>query len=301
MSEAPANRIAEDFIASCRDEIEAPKPGNVHVFADGHGMTVDHFLQSAEVAAWPLCQRGASVGGRIKGAVEATAAHVGLNTNLGIILLCAPLAAAADSRAFSKAPEAAAPQGGPIEPKDGRVDFHDSLKAVLKTLTREDAQSAFEAIVRAAPAGLGRSTRHDIGAPAETTLLEAMKEAAGRDRIAYQYASDYSDIFGMGLGALDAARQKGWPAPWPAVAVHLTFLAGVFDSHIARKNGLEAAEIVQNAAIGVRNRFMTTLDPAESFDDLMDFDRRLKDSRLNPGTSADLTVATLFADRLIVS
>ena len=38
------NAIAEAFIAACRDEIEAPKPGNVHVFADGHGMSVRDFL-----------------------------------------------------------------------------------------------------------------------------------------------------------------------------------------------------------------------------------------------------------------
>ena len=45
------NEIAAAFIAACRDEIEAPKPGNVHVFADGHGMTVEDFLRSAEAAA----------------------------------------------------------------------------------------------------------------------------------------------------------------------------------------------------------------------------------------------------------
>ena len=153
----------------------------------------------------------------------------------------------------------------------------------------------------ASPAGLGQSGRHDVRGPAEATLLEAMSEAASRDRIAYQYASDYSDIFGMGIAALDAAHKKDWPPPWSVVAVYLTFLAGIFDSHIARKNGLDAAVTVLNAAVVVRDRFMSQADPADSLGELLDFDRRLKASRLNPGTSADLTVATLFANRLNAS
>ena len=91
------NAIAEAFIAACRDEIEAPKPGNVHVFADGHGMTVTDFLRSAEAAAPALSNPSLPVGARILAAVEATFAAAGMNTNLGIILLCAPLAAAAET------------------------------------------------------------------------------------------------------------------------------------------------------------------------------------------------------------
>jgi len=56
-------------------------------------------VRSAQVAAGPLSVAGARVGRRIFGAVEATRAAVGRNTNLGIILLCAPLAAAAEERA----------------------------------------------------------------------------------------------------------------------------------------------------------------------------------------------------------
>ena len=93
---AHAARIAAAFVAACRDELDAPKPGNVHVFADGHRMTAADFVRSAQAAAGPLTASGARVGLRILRAVEATHAAVGTNTNLGIILLCAPLAAAAE-------------------------------------------------------------------------------------------------------------------------------------------------------------------------------------------------------------
>ena len=153
------NAIAEAFIAACRDEIEAPKPGNVHVFADGHGMTVSDFLRSAEAAAPALSNPSLPVGARILAAVEATFAAAGMNTNLGIILLCAPLAAAAETG----------------------EDLHTALRKILAGLTLADADFAFRAILHASPAGLGTAARHDVRGNADVTLLEAMREAAGRD------------------------------------------------------------------------------------------------------------------------
>jgi triphosphoribosyl-dephospho-CoA synthase len=270
------NEIAEAFIAACRDEIEAPKPGNVHVFADGHGMTVNDFLRSAEAVAPALSNSALPVGARILASVEATFAAVRLNTNLGIVLLCAPLAAAAQ-------------RGG---------DLREGVKQTIAGLTRLDAESAFKAILRAAPAGLGTALRHDVRSPPSVTLLEAMREAAGRDRVAVQYTSDFTDIFETGMGALASARVSGWPAPWPVAAVYLAFLAGFPDSHITRKNGPEAAARVQIEALAARKRFMSAANPAETLQDLLSFDRRIKARGLNPGTSADLTVASVFADRL---
>ncbi|SFJ98403.1 triphosphoribosyl-dephospho-CoA synthase [Methylocapsa palsarum] len=275
------NPIAEAFIASCRDEIEAPKPGNVHVFADGHGMKAADFLISAEVAAPSLCDSSRTVGARILGAVEATWAAAGMNTNLGIILLCAPLAAAAQSCMQTDV-----------------FDLFASLHDTLLGLTRADAQAAFQAILLASPAGLGQSARHDVHAPVEATLLEAMRESAGRDRIAFQYTSDFIDVFETGFPALEAAGAAGWPAPWPAARVYLDFLADFPDSHVARKHGPEPAAQVQAEARGLRARLNSRLDPSPLLPDLLAFDSRLKVLKFNPGTSADLTVATVFAKRL---
>lgn len=270
------NAIDAAFIAACRDEIEAPKPGNVHVFAAGHDMTADEFLRSAEAAAHPLCKPEAPIGLRILGAVDATFARVAKNTNLGIILLCAPLAAAA-----------------------GRAgDLRANLQSALAALTCADATYAFKAILRANPAGLGTASRHDVHEPARVTLLEAMREAAPRDKIAYQYSYDFEDVFSTGLAALHAARAKCWQSPWPQTSAYLAFLARFLDSHIVRKNGKEAAEFAQREAAALRARFMAAANPAECLEGLLDFDKCLKSLGLNPGTSADLTVASLFAERL---
>jgi triphosphoribosyl-dephospho-CoA synthase len=82
------------------------------------------------------------------------------------------------------------------------------------------------------------------------------------------------------------------------VGVSLTLLANFPDSHIARKHGAETAARVQGEARVARERYMNAANPADALRDLLIFDKNLKASGLNPGTSADLTVATVFADRL---
>lgn len=267
--------IGEAFLAACREEIEAPKPGNVHVFGAGHGMTAEDFLKSAEVAAPALSARGASIGTRILAAVEATRAALGMNTNLGILLLCAPLAAAAER---------------------GDADLQAALAALLKKLDRDDAEQVFRAIRLANPGGLGEAVRYDVRGPATVGLLQAMAEAAERDTVACQYVSNFHDVFATGLEALEAARQCGLMSPWRAVAIYLQFLSAIPDTHIARKFGLAAAREVQREASEMLMTFQAR--KVDCLTDLLAFDARLKSRQRNPGTSADLTVATLFADRL---
>jgi triphosphoribosyl-dephospho-CoA synthase len=268
---AVAERIADAFRTACVAELDALKPGNVHIFAGGHRMTVEQFVRSADVAAGPLSAPGARVGRRILGAVEATFDAVGTNTNLGIILLCAPLAAAAE-----------------FSPSSLRC----ALADVLNDLDTEDASLAFRAIVRASPAGLGRVE------PARVTLGQAMAEAADRDRIARQYATNYADIFERGQPLLAAAAARGWDRKWRVLAVYLGFLSAFPDSHIVRKHGIAIAEDVQRTATEFLGALKSSRDPAHLDDDLLAWDAALKARNINPGTSADLTVAILFAHRL---
>lgn len=269
--------VADAFVAACEAELAAPKPGNVHHFAAGHGMAARDFIQSARAAAPHIAAPGARVGARILGAVEASWAAVGQNTNLGIILLCAPLAHAA----------LGAPGG----------DLAQETARVLAGLDVADAQAAFRAITRANPAGLGAAAQHDVAGPARTTLLEAMRASAPRDRIGWQYAHDFADIFGLGLDALAQARRRGHDAARATLDLYLTFLAAFPDSHIARKYGLDLAQEVQ-AEAALRAEAIRAAGRDEAFALALAFDRELKDRRVNPGTSADLTVAVLFADSL---
>jgi len=273
---ARAEQIAAAFKWACVAELESPKPGNVHVFAAGHRMTAEAFIASAEAAAPAIAAEGSRVGARILNAVEATFAAVGANTNLGILLLCAPLAAAAHSVG---------------------ADLQASLGNVLADLDTDDAALAFRAIVRAAPAGLGHSARHSVYEPATVSLLQAMTEAADRDRIARQYATNFADVFDVGLPLLEASRYHADPK-WATLMVYLGFLSAFPDSHIFRKYGAAAAEKVRRTAAIHFAALRSAEHPAELLPELLVWDGALKAEGLNPGTSADLTVATLFAYRL---
>jgi triphosphoribosyl-dephospho-CoA synthase len=272
-----ADVIAAAFSAACRDELDAPKPGNVHVFAPGHRMTATQFTTSADAASGPLCTPRTRVGERILGAVEATLAVVGTNTNLGIILLCAPLASAAELEA---------------------PGLRKAVADVLDGLDIDDADRAFAAIVRAAPAGLGRVERHDVLAPADVTLKQAMAAAADRDRVARQYATAFADVFELGLSRYDMWATRWSDPKWATLAVYMAFLATAPDSHVVRKHGAAVAEDVRRTAWEFDAALRSIDDPAHLLPELLAWDAALKEKSINPGTSADLTVATLFARRL---
>jgi triphosphoribosyl-dephospho-CoA synthase len=266
--------IAQAYEAACLAELEALKPGNVHVFAAGHRMSVKDFRRSAAVSAPHLAEPGARVGKRVSAAIRATIEAVGQNTNLGIVLLCAPIAAAAE-------------RGGEI-----RVD----LDEVLGTLTVEDARQVYAAIRLANPAGLGQAAQHDVSAEPEVDLRTAMGEAADYDRIARAYVSSFDDLFAVGIPALNEARSRRLAEPWTTTAVYLAYLAAFPDSHILRKFGAETAEVVRLQAAILVGTVQRTPDDVREF---LDFDLSLKSRGLNPGTTADFTVATLFLDKLL--
>ena len=271
--------VARSFLDACLAELDALKPGNVHRFGDGHDMTVDHFVASAEAAAPAIGRKGLAVGERIRLAVEATQRAVRQNTNLGIILLAAPLAGAA------------------LERQSG--DLKDRLHGVLHQLSVEDAREAYRAIRAAKPGGLGDVPRHEVAADPEVTLLEAMRAAEARDRIAWNYTHGFADIFDLGLVWLAQALER-WNAPsWAATRVYLGYLAHLPDTLIERKFGMRTATEVQDEAGPIEASFTSCPSPEAMTAPLIAFDRALKARRLNPGTSADLTVATLFAASLM--
>ena len=92
---------------------------------------------------------------------------------------------------------------------------------------------------------------------------------------------------------------RRWPEPrWATLAAYLAFLAAAPDTHIVRKHGPEAAAEVREIAGRFAARLQAADDAAALAGDLLAWDAALKARAINPGTSADLTVGTLFAHRL---
>lgn len=274
-----AERLRSNFLRACALDVAVRKPGNVSAASPGHGMDAGLFLASAQAAQAGLFAEGASVGARIEAAVAATLSVAGCNTNLGIVLLCAPLALA-----FEQAGTA-----------PGEAGLRAALHSVLATLDVEDARAAYRAIAAARPGGLGRAEAQDVAAPPTVSLLEAMRRAAPRDRIAWQYANGHADLFDPGLRTLKK-HSPGGASPIGAAAVQALFLSfvGRFpDAHIVRKFGPVQAQAVTAEA----RPWLQRAEQGESLDADPAFaawDESLKKRGLNPGTSADLTVAALF-------
>jgi triphosphoribosyl-dephospho-CoA synthase len=290
---AAPGRIERAFGLACAWDVAVRKPGNVSRHSAGHGMQAQTFLDSAAVAAPALCRAGARVGDRIEAAMAATWARVGCNTNLGILLLTAPLAVAAERCGTAPLTEAA---------------LRPALAQVLGELDREDAAAAFRAIAQANPGGLGRADAQDVREPPTVTLREAMALAAARDRIARLYRDGFAELFDIGLAALGPAGLAALTAAdggpdQPSAAqvaavqgVYLAWLASAPDSHLVRKHGTAVAQVVLNTARPWAQRGAAA-DPAQAVDGDPAFaawDETLKSAGWNPGTSADLTVATLL-------
>lgn len=271
--------IAAAFLAACRAELQALKPGNVHIHAGGHGMDIDHFERAATAAAPYIANPKLSVGQRILKATDASYAATKTNVNLGIVLLCAPLAKAASEI-------------------DAGMGLRRRLAVILAMLDSDDADAAFAAIRLANPAGLGNVAQGDVrNSQAGLTLIEAMFLAQDRDRIARAYVTAYEDIFDFALPILIEARHNGVEDHLAITTLHMSLLAAFPDSHIARKHGPSAATAVQTEAHNMRALWFPGIS-SNSMKTLMDFDAHLKSKGLNPGTTADFVVATLFADQI---
>jgi len=269
MSAAEMLAVAEAVRRACVLEVGAPKAGNVHRGARFDDVTWLDFVRSAEAVAPVLADTGRlGVGWAILDSVNATQSAAGRNTNLGIILLLAPLCAV------------------PVN-----VPLTDGIAPVLAGLTVEDAALAFAAIRAAKPGGIGRAEREDVHSAPRVSLLDAMRLAANRDAIARQYANGFADVLGEIAADLAATDI---PLLQCIVRAHLRQMAREPDSLIVRKCGVPVAAESSRLASGVLSAgWPTSADGLEAFSDL-DAWLRADGNRRNPGTSADLIAAGLF-------
>ena len=257
---------------ACLLEATARKPGNVHRLADFRDLDYLDFLLAAAAVADPMERAEAEgVGVAVLEAVRATRRLVATNANLGIALLLAPMAAVS--------------RGESLET---------GLRRVLAATTVDDARCVYEAIRLANPGGIGRVEDQDASGAPPVTLLQAMRLAADRDLIALQYANGYEQVLGEGLPALRRFLEAGRPLETAIIGAFLELLSAHPDSLIARKLGGEAA---REAARRARVVLDSGWEDDPGGDPLRELDAWLRGDghRRNPGGTADLTAAVLFA------
>ncbi len=268
--------IAAAAQLACLLEVSAPKPGNVSPGVRFGDTTYEDFLASAAAIGPALGAAGANpVGTTIRRAIRATRRWTNANTNLGIVLLLAPLARAVHSAVDTG-------------------DLRAALRRVLGETTIDDARETYAAIRLASPGGLGSAGEQDVAGEPTVSLLEAMRLAADRDGIAREYATTFQTTFEIALPTLVSARQAGHDWNDAVLETFLTLLATSPDTHIARRAGQDVADDVTRQARAVLEAGGVRTAPGRAAIARMSEGLRDERNRANPGTTADITAAAIF-------
>jgi triphosphoribosyl-dephospho-CoA synthase len=277
--------IAAAAQLACLLEASAAKPGNVSPGRPFGDTRYEDFLASA-VAIGPSLGAAGTVplGTTIGRAIAATRRVTRTNTNLGIVLLLAPLARAA----------ASSTDPSPAHGLVSLTSLRTSLRRVLAETTVDDAREVYAAIRLAAPGGLGRVDTQDVASEPTLTLLDVMRLAAHRDGIAREYATAFDTTFESGVPALEQALIDGLGWDDAVVETFLTLLALSGDTHIVRRAGPDADREATLRARHVLDAGGVRSDEGRRAIAAMDVALRDVAHASNPGTTADLTAAALF-------
>lgn len=300
-----------DLVGRCASlaallEVSAyPKPGNVHRLRDFPGTTYEHFL-AAGVSMMPwmreLANRGnvikagdgdwggLGLGGSILGAVEEMLAwQSGGNVHLGVILLFSPIAAAAGAVA----------EGGVVEVSKLRA----SIKEIIGAAAPQDAVDIYKAIKMAMTReNLGDVDELDVTDPASLDYilkhgvkpLDIFETCSGRDSVCSEWVTGFNIVVSEGYRHLADQLTSGVSVNDSVVNTFLRLLSAHPDSLIQRKRGPEAARTVSGRAQGILDAGGASSDEGRSMLRMLDDELQTGMGSMNPGTTADLTAASLF-------
>ncbi len=285
-------------------EVSTNKPGNVNFMVGFEGTRAEHFLASAVAAAPALeeaAQRGilvaekklplseVGIGESIKRCVsDIMAWQTGGNTLLGTVMLFVPLAVAA----------------GMTRDEDFVFDVQTlraNLALAVKSTIALDAVNLYEAVNIANPSGLGKTSDLDVNDPASrqkllddnVTLFDVFKIAASYDDICSEWVNGYPITAAEAYPYLKEQLEKTQDLNTAIVHTFLKILAEHPDTFIARKAGAaKAREVSLDAADALRAGGLAT-DEGKKLIAALDEKLRSSGNRLNPGTTADITAATL--------
>ena len=298
-----ARHISKCLETAILFEVSANKPGNVNFVVGFEGTRVEHFLASA-VAAAPsfeeAARRGIAVaddrlrlsdvgmGKLMKDCVaDINAWQKGGNTLLGTVILFMPVAVAA----------------GMTSLKNNAFNLSSlrrSIRKVVESTTPQDAFNLYDAIEIAKPSGLNGAPDLDVKAndskirliKENVSLFEVFKIAASYDDVCFEWVNNFPITFDLAypfmMKELKTKRLKT-----AIVHTFLKVLSERPDTFISRKIGQVKAQEVSSGARKVLE--LGGVETPEGKESVILFDQKLRNSGndYNPGTTADITAATL--------
>ena len=262
------------YLFSCKKDIELIKPGNVNLLSSHKDTKAQDYLDSAILSSKELFNQNYSLGKRILESVNVTRSQVNVNTNLGIILLCAPVIQSYID--FNN------------------LDLREGIKKTLSTTSIKDTHDLCAAINISSPGGLGDSDMYDTASYPNASIKQIMDYSQEYDRISYQYSHNFSDIFDFIIPKLEFLNQRYESLDTSLSLLFIEILAKIPDSHISRKFGDKIAKKTSNNAHDLLKILDREYDPDYLAKALNNLDYEYKKKGINPGTTADLLVASLM-------
>lgn len=284
-------------IASVLEVSGWPKPGNVHRTRNYDDMVFQDFAISAVVIGDTMEEVAlqskqiddlseAELGKYILQAVNETDKWIETNTNLGIMMMCIPIAAAA---AIS----------------EGFDEIQENVGRLMDATTVEDAVNLYDAINVADAGGMGDQEEFDVMSEKakdelranNQTMYDVLEISAGWDRLASELTNKMPVCFEIGYPCFSNILKTSDDVDVVNNATVLTFmtiLSQIPDTLISRKYGDEIAESVSKKA----SEILKFRDDGSFIEKLLEFDDYLYENKYNPGTTADLTAASIFLSYL---
>ncbi|MDR1819446.1 MAG: triphosphoribosyl-dephospho-CoA synthase [Methanobrevibacter sp.] len=293
------NKIAQIAQISSVLEVSGyPKPGNVHRTRDFQDMVFEDFLISGIVIGDTVREATSKIfeinhkiksdeaflGKYILKAVKETDEWIANNTNLGIIMLLIPIAC---SGAIS----------------NNLTELQNNVGVLIENTNSLDAVSLYKAIGIAKAGGMGSQDEFDVTSiqtqkeliSKNQTMYDVLKISASWDSLANELTSKMPITFNIGFKTFFNLK-KTYSLNISTVLTFLTILSNVPDTLISRKYGKKKAKEVSNLS-----KELLKFDDYASIDfknKLIEFDDFLFENRLNPGTTADLTAASIMINYL---
>jgi len=269
-----------DFIAGSAElamllEVSAtPKPGNVDRTHDFQDVTYEHFLGSS-VGMFPVFRKAAlkgyHIGDLILKAVQASATwqRAG-NCHFGAILLLIPLCAAASRSSMIS-------------------ELGKNVIEVVKNTTTADAVRFYESFQNI-DVRVKEQQFLDINNPEsvriiqkqQLTLLDVMEISSSNDTIAKEWTDGFPRTF-RGAELFKQFEESGYSLNDSIVCLFLRLLSETPDTLVTKKFGSRVSLKVSAKATHVLKH-----------GNIVDFDKELIARRINPGTTADLVIGSLF-------
>ena len=267
------------YLFSCKKDVTILKPGNVHSSSPHTDTNAEDYIKSSIYSSEMLFNENLELGQRVLESVSLTSKFIKKNTNLGIILTCAPLI-------------------------HSLIKYHnfplkEALSLVLKNATTSDTIAICKAINIANPGGLGKSKKYDTHLLPNVGLIEIMEYSSKYDRISYQYTNLFRDILDFVVLCLNNYQKRYESLDLSISLTFLEILSEIPDSHIQRKFGHKIAKKTSNQANDLLKMLVTERINRDSFDKRMNnLDYEYKKQGINPGTTADLLVAGLMIKKI---